>query len=66
MKIIESTNRGPTRMRRNIVDPLFCFTLLIKEIAKEIVWWTKVEMGQKLINLKDISASYRDTSEMRI
>lgn len=64
---IVRTNRGPTRMCRNIVDPLLCFQLFIKEeIVEEIVKWTNVEMVQKRVNLKDISASYRDTNEMEI
>ncbi|XP_045763663.1 piggyBac transposable element-derived protein 4-like [Maniola jurtina] len=60
-------NRGPARMCRNIVDPLLCFQLFIKdEIVEEIVKWTNVEMVRKRENLKEISASYRDTTETEI
>nr|ADV17599.1 transposase [Agrotis ipsilon] len=61
------TNRGPTRMCRNIVDPLLCFQLFITdEIIHEIVKWTNVEMIVKRQNLIDISASYRDTNTMEM
>ncbi|CAB3232682.1 unnamed protein product [Arctia plantaginis] len=61
------TNRGPTRMCRNVFDPLLCFQLFITdEIVDEIVKWTNVEMIIKRQNLKEISASYRDTNAMEV
>lgn len=47
INIIRS-NRGPSRMCRNIFDPLLCFQLFIKEeIIQELVQWTNVEMSKK-------------------
>ncbi|CAB3255270.1 unnamed protein product [Arctia plantaginis] len=61
------TNRGPTRMCRNVFDPLLCFQLFITDkIVDEIVKWTNVEMIIKRQNLKEISASYRDKNAMEV
>lgn len=55
------TNRGPTRMCRNICDPKQCFELfLTDEIAEEIVRWTNVEISVK--RRTDMTkATFRDT-----
>lgn len=64
---IVRTNRGPTRMCRDIVDPLLCFQLFIKdEIVEEVVKWTNVEIIRKREHLKEVSASYRDTNDTEI
>lgn len=47
MNIVRSA-RGPTRMCKNIVDPILCFDLFItEEIVVEIVKWTNVEISIK-------------------
>lgn len=59
--------RGPTRMCRNIFDPLLCFDLFVTdEILNEFVQWTNVEISLKRRD-NTATATFRDTNptEMR-
>lgn len=69
--------RGPTRMCRNIYDPLLCFNLFVTDdILSEIVRWTNEEISLKCRNkeAKDreagkevkFSATFRETSEIEV
>lgn len=59
---IVRTNRGPTRMCRNVYEPGLCFDLFITdEIVEEIVQWTNVEIAVKRQNTMT-SATFRDTN----
>ncbi|CAK1596514.1 unnamed protein product [Parnassius mnemosyne] len=56
------TSRGPTRMCRNICDPILCFNLFVTdEIVDEVVRWTNVEISVKRRD-NMIKATFRDTS----
>lgn len=63
---IVRTSRGPTRMCRNIFDPILCFNLFVTdEIVEEIVRWTNVEIS---IKRKDnmTKATFKDTSSSEV
>ncbi|GBP44067.1 hypothetical protein EVAR_85221_1 [Eumeta japonica] len=75
---IVRTARGPTRMCKNLYDPVLCFNLFMTdEMVLEIVRWTNAEIHLKH-NEKDgrerertekaskISATFRDTNETEI
>ncbi|GBP63866.1 PiggyBac transposable element-derived protein 4 [Eumeta japonica] len=75
---IVRTARGPTRMCKNLYDPVLCFNLFMTdEMVLEIVRWTNAEIYLKR-NEKDgrerertekaskISATFRDTNETEI
>ncbi|XP_022825805.1 uncharacterized protein LOC111355922 isoform X1 [Spodoptera litura] len=58
---------GPSRMCKNIFDPVQIFNLFITdEIVSEIVKWTNVEMSSKRQNKRKISATERDTTNLEI
>ncbi|XP_055920499.1 piggyBac transposable element-derived protein 4-like [Eupeodes corollae] len=59
---IVRSNRGPTRMYRNILDPLLCFHLFITDdIIQELVRWTNVEISIKRSDSMT-SPTFRDTN----
>lgn len=63
---IVRSQRGPTRMCRNIYDPLLCFKLFFTdEIISEIVKWTNAEISLKRRESMT-SATFRDTNEDEI
>lgn len=63
---IVRSNRGPTRMCRNISDPLLCFNLFIRdEIVDEIVRWTNVEMSVKRHD-NTTKATFKDTTKAEV
>lgn len=63
---IVRTNRGPSRMCRNIFDPFLCFQLFITdEIIEEVVQWTNVEMSRKRTDSM-ISSTFRNTNPTEI
>jgi hypothetical protein len=58
---IVRTARGPTRLCRNIDDPVLCFNLFITdEIIEEIVQWTNIEISSKR-SASMTKATFRDT-----
>lgn len=57
--------RGPTRMCRNIYDPLLCFNIFFTdEIFSEIVKWTNAEISLKRKSMT--VATFRETNEEEI
>ncbi|CAB3250201.1 unnamed protein product [Arctia plantaginis] len=59
-------SRGPSRMCRNIFEPLLCFELFITdEIIQELVQWTNVEMLKKRTDSMT-SATFADTNPTEI
>nr|ABZ85926.1 transposase [Macdunnoughia crassisigna] len=63
---IVRSQRGPTRMCRNIYDPLLCFKLFFTdEIISEIVKWTNAEISLKRRESMT-GATFRDTNEDEI
>lgn len=59
-------NRGPSRMCRNIFEPLLCFELFITdEIIQELVQWTNVEISKKRTDSMT-SATFADTNPTEI
>lgn len=62
---IVCTSRGPTRMCRNLFDPVQIFNLFITDtIISEIVKWTNVEMISKRQKVAKITATYRDVTDV--
>ena len=58
---IVRTQRGPTRMCRNLNDPILCFNVFFTdEIISEIVKWTNAEINNKRRETMT-SATFRDT-----
>lgn len=61
INIVRST-RGPSRMCRNIFEPVRCLELFITdEIIEELVQWTNVEMSKKRTDSMTTS-TFRDTN----
>lgn len=63
---IVRTQRGPSRMCRNIYDPVLCFNMFFTdEIIMEIVRWTNAEISLKRRDSMT-GATFRDTDEDEI
>lgn len=63
---IVRTQRGPTRMCRNLYDPILCFNVFFTdEIISEIVKWTNAEITNKRRETMT-SATFRDTCDDEI
>ncbi|CAF4935650.1 unnamed protein product [Pieris macdunnoughi] len=60
------TQRGPSRVCRNIYDPVICFNMFFTDaIIMEIVRWTNAEISLKR-RASMTGATFRDTDEYEI
>lgn len=56
------TSRGPTRMNKDICEPLECFSIFITdEIVQEVTKWTNAEIQLK-IQRPDVKATFKTTT----